>query len=148
MKKRKSLTLIILLFCGAIIFVYAFLNSRIFIAGPQIIIESPENGLVFSDPLIEIVGKAINTSFIKLNNNQIYVDENGIFKEKLLLPPGISIISLTASDRFNRTTEKTLWYTYRDNNENLIYEAIKKQESLASSTKEELSTSTISDLLY
>lgn len=80
--------------------------------GPQIIIKSPENGLSFTTPFIEIVGEAKNTSFISMNGRTIYINEKDEFREKLLLPPGTSIIKIDARDRFERSTEETLWYTY------------------------------------
>jgi hypothetical protein len=95
-----------------LIFIYALFNARQLLSGPQIIIKSPENGLSFDTPFIEIIGEAKNTSFIKMNGQTIYVNENDEFTEKLLLPPGTSIIKIDARDRFERSTEVTLWYTY------------------------------------
>jgi hypothetical protein len=112
MKLRKKLSIGITLFVLSIIIVYAFFNARLIIAGPEIIIKSPENGSSFDYAFIEIVGTAKNTSFISMNGRSIYVDENNQFSEKLLLPPGTSIIKIDAKDRFGRSTEKNLWYTY------------------------------------
>lgn len=113
MSKRKNLTLVITFLVALIIIGYAIFNSRLLFAGPQIIVKSPENGSVFEDPLIELIGIAKNTSFITLNGNSIYVDEKGNFNEKLLLSPGVSIIKLDATDRFDRKTETILWYTFK-----------------------------------
>lgn len=113
MTKRKNLTIWAFAILIIIIIGYAIFNSRLLIAGPQILVKSPENGSVFEDPLIEIIGTAKNTSFITLDGNPVYIDENGSFNEKLLLAPGTSIIKLDATDRFNRKTEITLWYTFK-----------------------------------
>jgi len=96
----------------AFVFVYALFNARQLLSGPQIVIKSPENGLSFDTPFIEIIGEAKNTSFINMNGRTIYVNEDDEFSEKLLLPPGTSIIKIDAQDRFERSTEVTLWYTY------------------------------------
>jgi hypothetical protein len=40
------------------------------------------------------------------------INEENEFNEKLLLPPGTSIMKLEATDRFERKVEHTLWYTY------------------------------------
>lgn len=95
-----------------VVLIYAFFNARQLIAGPEIIIRGPENGTSFESPFIEIIGYARNTAFISMNGRTIYVNENDEFKEKLLLPPGTSIIKIDARDRFERSTEVTLWYTY------------------------------------
>lgn len=115
MKFRKKLIIFGTLTLLIAILIYAFFNARLLLAGPQIIVKSPENGLTFDTPFIEIVGEAKNTSFISMNGNTIYVNEKGEFREQLLLPPGTSIIRIDARDRFERSTEETLWYTYEGN---------------------------------
>lgn len=112
MKFRKKLIVGGTISVLIIVFIYALFNARLLITGPQIIIKTPENGLSFDTPFIEIVGEARNTSFIRMNGRTIYVNEKDEFREKLLLPPGTSIIKIDAQDRFERSTETTLWYTY------------------------------------
>lgn len=117
-----------------IIISYAFFNARLLIAGPKIIINQPESGSVFDSPLIEIQGEAYNTSFISMNGHSIYINEQGQFKEKLLLPPGTSIIKLDARDRFDRTTETTLWYIYKGNSPEPIMPDISSETASSSTT--------------
>jgi len=112
MHKRRNISILILLLVAALIGSYILFNTRLLIAGPQIIIQSPESGSVFSNPFIELRGTAKNTSFITLDGNQIFINNDRIFSEKLLLPPGTSIMKLVARDRFNREKEVTLWYTF------------------------------------
>jgi len=112
MKFRKKLTIWGTVSFLVLILAYALFNARQLINGPEIIIRSPENGRSFDTPFIEIFGEAKNTSFISMNGRTIYINENDEFREKLLLPPGTSIIRIDARDRFERSTEETLWYTY------------------------------------
>lgn len=96
-----------------IIIGYTLFNSRLFIKGPQIIIDLPENGAVISDkPLINISGKAVNISHIEINGRQIYIEENDAFSESLLLDSGYNIIQVTAQDKFGREVKKTLQLAY------------------------------------
>lgn len=143
MNTRKKIITLAMIGVLLIILSYALFNARLLIAGPEIIIKSPESGLSFDMPLIEIVGEAHNTSFITMNGHPIYVNEEGEFKEKLLLPKGTSIIKLDARDRFERTTETTLWYTYEGNSPELIMPEILSEEvsSSTDSIKETSSTS-------
>ena len=134
MGKRKNFTLATTLILASIIIGYTVFNSRLLIAGPQIIVKGPETGSVFEDPLIELRGKAKNTSFITLDGNPVYVDEDGNFNEKLLLSPGTSIIKLDATDRFDRAAETTLWYTYKTDKEIVV----PNMSDIASSTEENL----------
>lgn len=112
MSRRNHITIISILVLFFIIAGYALFNARLLIMGPSITIESPQNGSSFSDPFIELHGKAEQTAFITLNGNDLYTNEYGAFVVPLVLAPGTSIMKLRASDRFGRNTELTLWYTY------------------------------------
>jgi len=112
MEQRKRLKIFISVIVIAGIISFAIYNSRQFFEGPQVTLFSPDNGTTFDKPIIRLQGKARNTAFIKLNGHPVYVDEKNEFDEKLLLPPGTSIMKLEATDRFERNVEHTLWYTY------------------------------------
>ena len=145
MNARTKILTIATLAILLLILIYALFNARLLIAGPQIIIKSPENGSDFDRPLIQIEGEAHNTSFISMNGRPIYVNENGEFKEKLLLPEGTSIIKFDAKDRFERNTEVTLWYTFTGNHpETVMPEIIEKLTS--SSTSDVNSSSSSSEI--
>lgn len=93
---------------GVCIAFYFFYQARDLIQGPSIAIETPQNGASLATPLLEIKGVASNISSITLNDTPIFVDEEGVFKEKILLSPGYNIIKLSALDKFGRKTEKLL----------------------------------------
>ena len=93
--------------------VLIFFQSREFLSGPTIEIRAPSNGATLSTSLIHIEGIAKRVSFITLNDRQIYVDENGKISEELLLQYGYNIISIKATDRFNRKVEKRLELIYQ-----------------------------------
>lgn len=105
---RLSFAIIIILIIG----VYSFYQARKLIAGPEINIKSPENGATVSQPLVEITGTASNIKDISLDDRPIFIDQQGNFDEKLLLPSGYTIITLKAHDRFKHYTEKTLELYY------------------------------------
>ena len=95
-----------------LILVYTYFQMQSLITGPVISIKTPSNGAVLSDPLVDIEGSAKNISRITMNDRQIFIDESGVFKEKLLLSPGYNIITLQAEDRFGRDTKSTLDLVY------------------------------------
>ena len=111
--RRNIISLIIALFILTALSVFVFFNARLFVNGPQIQILSPQDGSSFDDPFIEIQGKALNISFISINDNPIFIDESGNFNEKLLLSPGLSIIKVYAHDRFKRNETVVLQYLYK-----------------------------------
>jgi len=87
---------------------YFIFNFRIFIAGPSIVVTSPQNGEETDKDLVEITGKAQNTNFISLNDRPIFVDNEGNFKEFLLLSAGYNIIVIKAQDKFEREVSKNI----------------------------------------
>ncbi len=95
-------------FLFLIIISYSVFQASKIIMGPKINLTSPENGMTFSNALIEIEGTAKNISYLNLNGRPIFTDKNGRFNEKFLLSPGYNIIKLDARDKFKNYTEKTL----------------------------------------
>ena len=72
------------------------------------------SGDIYSDPLVTIEKKKKNISFIYLNDNQIFVDSDGQFEEKLLLLDGYNITTVRAVDKFGRSIEKELHLILRE----------------------------------
>lgn len=95
------------------IFIYAFFQAKNIIIGPVVEIISPTNDETIEKSIIEIIGKTKNISYISMNDNQIFVDGDGVFREKLLLSYGYNIITINARDRFNREVKKTLELMYK-----------------------------------
>jgi hypothetical protein len=91
--------LILLIFSFGIFGLY---KARDFLLGPKIVIESPSNGQTVSSSYLEIKGAAKNISLLYLNGRQIFTDQEGNFKENLLLARGYNIIEVSAKDKFNR----------------------------------------------
>ena len=95
---------VILLF--VLVGLYALFQFRFIILGPHIEIDSPLDGEVIESSTVTISGTAQNIVFISLNDRPIYIDEKGHFEEKLIVSPGLSIMSMKARDRFGRETER------------------------------------------
>ena len=91
---------------------YSAYQARKIIRGPEISIYSPTDGATVNDALVEIKGKASNIKDISLDDKPIFIDEQGNFNEKLLMPSGYTIISMKASDRFGNKTEKSISIYY------------------------------------
>lgn len=90
---------------------YGLFQGYDLLRGPILEIASPVHKQAFSEPLVDISGSAQNISFIYLNDNQIFVDSSGAFSEKLLLLPGYNIITVRATDKFNREVTRELHVT-------------------------------------
>jgi hypothetical protein len=91
---------------------YGFFQARNLLIGPEITIFTPKNGDNLTNPFVIITGLATNITRISLDDRQIFVDKKGAFSEKLLVPPGYTIIKLAAQDKFGRVTQKLLELNY------------------------------------
>lgn len=111
--KNKKITIIALLLLGLS---YVAWNGRSILLGPRIDIMFPKNGETFETRLIDITGKAMNASFLSLNDKEIYVDNSGYFREKMALLPGLNTIKIGSKDRFGETEEKILHVYFKGQN--------------------------------
>ncbi len=91
---------------------YIIFQARFIIFGPQVSIESPRDAETLSQSLVLARGKASNISMITLNGRQIFIDEQGVWEEKLLVSPGVSIMTVRVRDRFGRENEKSVRVIY------------------------------------
>ena len=96
----------------AAILAYVFFNTRLFITGPQIVIESPVTGVSVDENLIQIKGQVLNSSFISINDRAISVNDEGDFSEQILLLDGYNVIIIKAKDKFERQVTKQLDLVY------------------------------------
>lgn len=92
---------------------YILFQSRNIIIGPTITLDEEYSGRTLESPTIQINGTAKNIAHISLNGNPIFTDENGRFEEELLVSPGYSIMTIIASDRFDRTTKEVIELIYK-----------------------------------
>lgn len=92
---------------------YSYLRAENLIRGPVLDVTTPEHGATVTESLIEVAGTARNITRISLNDRDIFVDESGAFREKLLLPYGYTILTVKAEDRFGRKAEKSIELVYK-----------------------------------
>jgi hypothetical protein len=107
-KEKKILKNILF---GLIIFIvvsFSVFQSKNLITGPKIKVVSPINGQIAEESLIKVTGITKNISEIKLNGRNIFVDEKGVFNERVLLSYGYNTITLEGKDRFNREIKEEL----------------------------------------
>jgi hypothetical protein len=92
---------------------YTFYEVQRIVYGPRIVINTPENGSLVSQSLIDVSGDTQNIKDISLNDKKIFIDEKGNFSEKVLLSYGYNVLTLKASDKFGRKIVKTLEIIYK-----------------------------------
>ncbi len=112
-KTRKCIKIITISVIAIIFVGYTLYEIQKIVIGPQIEVLYPSNGALVSNSFTEISGIAKNTKEISLNDRNIYIDEQGNFKEELLLAYGYNVLVLKASDKFGRKTEEVLEIIYK-----------------------------------
>jgi uncharacterized membrane protein YraQ (UPF0718 family) len=95
----------------AIVIGYSFFVIEDFARGPRIIITTPETGFATTTEYLTILGRAVHTNSLFLNDTAIPFDLEGNFRESLLLAEGYNIMRIKAEDRYKRTVEKTIEIT-------------------------------------
>ena len=105
---KNTLKVLCTIFIAVIVIGYSLFSARHIIKGPTIVIEAPQNGEQTKSNFVEIKGKSQNLNYITLNDRQIFIDDEGNFKEKLILYEGENTLKLYGKDKFGRETTKYL----------------------------------------
>lgn len=90
---------------------YITFQARLFIAGPQITLTT-EPGVVHSERAVVLEGVAQNITEIRVNGRAINTDEQGVFREPVVLENGYTMVSISAKDRYGRETKLTRDFVY------------------------------------
>lgn len=91
-----------------IIVSYAIWRSMNYAKGPEINIISPTDGSSISASTTLVTGQVLRAVNISINDKPINIDEQGNFKETLIIFKGINALTFKAKDQFNREVEKEL----------------------------------------
>jgi len=108
----KVIKKIVIILVMVIIVGYSFYQTKNMIYGPVLVISYPSSGMTMKDSLVEVRGFVKNASYITMNDNQFFVDEEGNFKEKILLSDGYNVIELSIKDKFEREKTEILELMY------------------------------------
>ncbi|MCA9361277.1 hypothetical protein KC845_01825 [Candidatus Kaiserbacteria bacterium] len=91
--------------------VYTAYQARFILAGPQISI-TDQLSSAQTDRVIILEGRANNIVYMTLNGRQIYTDQDGYFKESLVLENGYTVSTLRAKDRYGHEVSVRRSFVY------------------------------------
>lgn len=97
-----------------VIFSFTLFKTRMIIRGVQIVASIVEEK---GSPIASIKGVAKNAVFLTLNGREIFIDKDGSFNETTALSPGVSVVTLSAKDKFGNTAEKKFDVVYKENSQ-------------------------------
>lgn len=85
---------------------YSAFQARFIILGPRVEITSHTDGEVVESAFVVIEGRATNISWISLNDRQIFTDEEGFWSEELVVPEGMSTLTVKVRGKMGEDIEK------------------------------------------
>lgn len=115
-----------------IVLFYAYFEARNMLYGPQIVLAT-EDAITVHEELIEISGTVKNVVEITLSGRSVFIDDTGLFTEKILLSEGLNRFVFEARDKFDHTTKEVLEVVYKP----LTLDEALEQESQETDTIEE-----------
>lgn len=104
-KSKLKIGILILLF--VFLAGYTVFRTKDLVAGVHLEVSGITNYESYNDPLLMVSGNARRATELIINGRKIYITKEGDFSEKLLLLPGLNIISIKATDKFGKSKEKT-----------------------------------------
>lgn len=86
-------------------FAYLWIQYRQFVGAPQLSVASPVDQMTVSDPALSVSGKTDPEVKVLINSQEIPVDSNGDFKEKITLSSQVNKVTIDAISKFGQKTE-------------------------------------------
>ena len=109
----KIVTVFLSLFILSVIGYYFWHQLSSFNSEPYLFISSPFTDEITNDFEIIVSGETEIGITLEINGEDVFVDEEGYFKENIMLQPGKNVIIVKAVNRFDKTVEEI---------RNIIYE--------------------------
>lgn len=94
-----------ILFLGIVFFTFNRLGSLR--KGPEVILDSLVSGASIDSLITTISGTALRTRELRINGQEIFLNQDFQFEETLVLVPGFNVIEIFAEDRFGKQKTAT-----------------------------------------
>ena len=104
--KVFAVSLIVLAVIGGFIYLYKEIGR--FASTPRLVITQPTGDQSIEGNSITVVGFTDRDSKLTINDQPVLVDDDGKFKENILLQEGVNTITITAVNRFDKKASETL----------------------------------------
>lgn len=89
-------------------FSYLSFELRSFVSEPRLVIESPLDGETVNDSEVLVSGRTDPRAEVRINGDEVVVDEEGVFFERLTLSGGLNTITVSSMNRFGKVRERVL----------------------------------------
>lgn len=100
------LTVVILIIAGFVGYIFYAVEN--FTSPPNLEIQSPSTETVIRQDRVEVVGKTDEGASLKINDQVVFLDDRGNFRETVKLQAGLNNIELRATNRTKKETVKII----------------------------------------
>jgi len=123
-----SLTAVLIGGLILIVLSYLFFQYRSFTAAPLLEVNEPKNEARISTLEVNVVGRTLNDSILKINGEQVQVSPGGTFSIVVGLKEGVNNLTITSANRFGKisTVKRT------------VFVELPKQKESSTGTKSEV----------
>ncbi|HIP49832.1 MAG TPA: hypothetical protein EYG99_00075 [Candidatus Pacebacteria bacterium] len=87
---------------------YLYFSIDNFISSPWIVIDTPAHSGIIEDDKVIIRGKTRSDSRVFINEQQIFVDNDGTFENEINLTQGVNVISVRSINKFNKESTEEI----------------------------------------
>lgn len=99
-----GLTVVLIVLC---FFAYLWVEYRQFAGAPELVLNSPSEGQTVEIPAVIVEGQTHPDAKVKINDQDVGVDQDGKFREEIKLSSSSNEVTVTSTSQFNQmTTEK------------------------------------------
>jgi cytoskeletal protein RodZ len=89
-------------------FLYLYLEFRSFVSEPRLTILAPADGDTVEETEAVVRGETDPRAVVRINDEEVVVDEHGSFSETLSLDSGLNVIGISSTNRFGKTRERSV----------------------------------------
>ncbi len=111
--KRVNIGIVLFVVLVLLSLFYFLFGMRNVGKGPEILINTPPEGVVVNEPVVAIEGRVANVSEVQINGSPVLVRDGNLIKEQLVLQPGENQFEFVAKDQFGNETQKTIKIIYK-----------------------------------
>lgn len=98
-----GLAVVLIILC---FFAYLWVEYRQFVGSPDLALNSPSEGQTVEIPSVVVEGKTDPDAKVKINEQEVGVDQEGNFKEEIKLPSSSNEVVVKSTSKFGQTTEE------------------------------------------
>lgn len=113
----KIISFFAIVIAAVFIISYFIYEVGFLVSPPKLILENPVQDVEVFEQKLSVVGRTDYDSFVKINGQNISIDENGYFNKEINLSEGVNVLEIKAVNRLGKETNIIRRMVYIENRE-------------------------------